>query len=130
MKVRVIHQRSKKELAELEFTKQPTLDEIKKAYEAKKKVAACRQAFYFVVNGERGQIIPASREAVSGLNDGDSIMFKDLGPQVAWRTVFLTEYFGPIFAFPLAYYLSPYIHGEQVQLSQTQMYVFCVIRSI
>lgn len=32
------------------------------------------------------------------------------GPQIAWRTVFLVEYAGPLFIHPLIYYLRPYIY--------------------
>lgn len=31
-----------------------------------------------------------------GIKDGSVILFKDLGPQIGWKTVFLIEYFGPI----------------------------------
>ena len=35
---------------------------------------------------------------------------KDLGPQIAWRTVFIAEYLGPILIHPAIYYLRPYIY--------------------
>ncbi|KAG7549016.1 hypothetical protein FFLO_03129 [Filobasidium floriforme] len=37
---------------------------------------------------------------------GSEVRCKDLGPQIAWRTVFLAEYFGPIVIQPLLYHLS------------------------
>ncbi|KAF0983599.1 hypothetical protein FDP41_010664 [Naegleria fowleri] len=120
MKIKILDARSR-ELAVLEFSTAPTLDQLKKQFQEKKRVDTTRQAFYTVENGKRGKVIPPGKEPIADLKDGSELVFKDLGPQVAWRTVFLTEYFGPIFAFPLAYYLSPYIHGEQVQLNQTQI---------
>ncbi|KAJ3222500.1 3-oxo-5a-steroid 4- dehydrogenase [Clydaea vesicula] len=36
--------------------------------------------------------------------NGDVIQLKDLGPQIGWTTVFLIEYFGPIFIHPLFYF--------------------------
>lgn len=33
------------------------------------------------------------------------------GPQIAWKTVFILEYIGPIFISPLIFYLRPFIFG-------------------
>jgi len=45
--------------------------------------------------------------------DSDTIKlyFKDLGPQVGWTTVFLTEYAGPLFIYLLFYYRPTFIYG-------------------
>ncbi|KAL9648135.1 hypothetical protein ABK040_007500 [Willaertia magna] len=119
MKIKVLHHRSKKQLAELDV-KEASLKEIKEAYQKLKGLSVHRQAFYTVTQeGNRGEALPVKGELQ--LQDGDSIMFKDLGPQIGWRTVFICEYFGPIFVFPLMYYLSPLIHGKQIELNQTQI---------
>ncbi|PWN96871.1 hypothetical protein FA09DRAFT_320397 [Tilletiopsis washingtonensis] len=47
-----------------------------------------------------------------GVKDGDTLYVKDLGPQVAWRTVFLTEYAGPLVINPLMFWLAPRIWGQ------------------
>ena len=58
-----------------------------------------------------------------GLASGDEVIFKDLGPQISWRTVFLIEYFGPIlvhsalFLLPSLFY--PY-HSSKGGHSYTQ----------
>jgi len=43
-----------------------------------------------------------------GVSNGDKLVFKDLGPQIGYRTVFLLEYAGPI-VFMLLYYIRPSI---------------------
>ncbi|TPX31678.1 hypothetical protein SmJEL517_g05042 [Synchytrium microbalum] len=48
---------------------------------------------------ERGNLL-----SKYSIKDGDTIVFKDLGLQVSWRTVFLAEYFGPIWIHPLFYF--------------------------
>eukprot|EP00762_Andalucia_godoyi_P002569 ANDGO_03314.mRNA.1 Very-long-chain enoyl-CoA reductase len=34
----------------------------------------------------------------------NELLFRDLGPQIGWRTVFLVEYAGPLFAYPIFYF--------------------------
>ncbi|KAI9369253.1 3-oxo-5-alpha-steroid 4-dehydrogenase-domain-containing protein [Aspergillus egyptiacus] len=58
-------------------------------------------------------LIPNSKESTiegSGLGEKAIVHVKDLGPQIAWQTVFIIEYLGPllipaIFLFPLRPYL-------------------------
>ncbi|KAF2173261.1 hypothetical protein M409DRAFT_49731 [Zasmidium cellare ATCC 36951] len=45
-----------------------------------------------------------------GLKDGSVIQVKDLGLQIAWQTVFIIEYLGPLLIHPLLYFLQPYIY--------------------
>ena len=40
----------------------------------------------------------------AGLDDKSTILVKDLGPQIAWRTVFIIEYLGPLLIHPLLYF--------------------------
>jgi len=46
----------------------------------------------------------------SGLTDAATIVVKDLGPQIAWRTVFIAEYLGPLLIHPAIYYARDYIY--------------------
>jgi len=39
------------------------------------------------------------------------LYFKDLGPQVAWRTVFLVEYLGPLVCYLVTYFRPSLIYG-------------------
>ncbi|KAL2835184.1 3-oxo-5-alpha-steroid 4-dehydrogenase-domain-containing protein [Aspergillus cavernicola] len=58
-------------------------------------------------------LIPNSKESTieaSGLGEKSVVHIKDLGPQIAWQTVFIIEYLGPLlipalFLFPLRPYL-------------------------
>ncbi|KAK3675084.1 Very-long-chain enoyl-CoA reductase [Recurvomyces mirabilis] len=45
-----------------------------------------------------------------GLENGSVIQVKDLGPQIAWRTVFIIEYLGPLLIHPVLLLLRPYIY--------------------
>jgi very-long-chain enoyl-CoA reductase len=55
------------------------------------------------------------------LRDQSTIYIKNLGPQIAWRTVFLVEYLGPIIIHPLIYFLRPYLYKDAPeQASQVQ----------
>jgi very-long-chain enoyl-CoA reductase len=45
-------------------------------------------------------------------SDSLKLYFKDLGPQVGWTTVFLTEYAGPLFIYLLFYIRPTFIYGQ------------------
>ena len=63
-----------------------------------------------ITKGSDGTLIPNSSEisiSQTGLRDQSIVYVKDLGPQIAWRTVFLVEYLGPILIHPILYALQP-----------------------
>ncbi|KAG0261451.1 3-oxo-5a-steroid 4- dehydrogenase [Mortierella polycephala] len=62
-----------------------------------------------------------------GLKDGDSVTFKDLGPQISWRTVFLIEYGGPLLIHPLIYYLPSLFYGKDFEHSQMQFVAYVMV---
>jgi very-long-chain enoyl-CoA reductase len=65
------------------------------------------------ITKEDGSVVPNSDDATlagTGLTNGATINVKDLGPQIAWRTVFVAEYLGPLLIHPAVYYLRPYIY--------------------
>jgi len=54
-------------------------------------------------------------ELVKNLNLPDKnaqLFLRDLGPQIAWKTVFLSEYAGPLFVYPIFYLRPSFIYGS------------------
>lgn len=112
MRVLVVsgHDGSRKE--PIELAPNATLDDLKKAYMPK--VTVYRKSFKIAspvssANVKAGQLVTldgAKSLAQQGVKDGVELIYKDLGPQVGYRTVFLTEYAGPL-AFMLLYALRP-----------------------
>lgn len=47
------------------------------------------------------------------LENGGKLYVKDLGPQISWRNVFLTEYAGPVFVYLWVYQRPWILYGEQ-----------------
>lgn len=55
-----------------------------------------------------------------GVIANQTLYVKDLGPQIGWKSVFLTEYAGPIFIHPLFYYFGPKIWHREFVPSKMQ----------
>jgi len=101
------------------------VDELKKEFAKKNKKFADinRQRFYYV-DGQGKNV---------SLNDGlffnilkvpnNTVVFKDLGPQISWKTVFLTEYAGPLFVMLALYSLRKVIFGSVLDADTWNGYV-------
>jgi len=66
-----------------------------------------------ITKGSDGSLVPNDKNTTiesTGLRNGSNVTVKDLGPQIAWRTVFLVEYLGPLLIHPIVYVLRPYIY--------------------
>jgi len=99
-----------------------TIEEIKKYYQdVKPKLHPCRQAYRKELRGKflDDDVTLRSLE----FDNVARLYFKDLGPQVSWKTVFLTEYTGPFFLY-LIFYLRPsFIYGKYAALAPRHHYV-------
>ncbi|KAI9485448.1 MAG: 3-oxo-5-alpha-steroid 4-dehydrogenase-domain-containing protein [Benjaminiella poitrasii] len=62
-----------------------------------------------------------------GIDESTPIYFKDLGPQIGWRTVFLIEYAGPLFIHPIFYYGSKLIYGANMTHSPMQTWTYYLV---
>ena len=63
-----------------------------------------------ITKGSDGSLVPNSTDvsiSQTGLRDQSTVYAKDLGPQIAWRTVFVVEYLGPIIIHPVLFALLP-----------------------
>ncbi|KAF2005120.1 synaptic glyco protein SC2 [Amniculicola lignicola CBS 123094] len=88
-----------------------------------------------VTKGSDGSPLPNTTALTvhdTGLRNRSSVDVKDLGPQIAWRTVFIVEYLGPLLIHPLFYFGRPLIYGTSAPPSQLQTItlVLCMLHFI
>lgn len=98
-----------------------TIGEIKEIYQNAKGVVKCSQSFR---KEQRGKMLDDSVTLRS--LDFDSIAtlyFKDLGPQVGWKTVFVAEYAGPFVLYALFYLRPNIIYGAAAAGAPIHQYV-------
>merc|ERR1712110_282792 len=58
-----------------------------------------------------------------------TLFFKDLGPQVAWSTVFLAEYAGPLFIYLLFYVRPTLIYGQSQPIKSQVVHYAAICHS-
>lgn len=109
MEVVIVHSTSGKTLTVLNISDSTTIGELKKKYHKQNaKYYPERQSYR---TEPRGKMLK-DEEVISDLSMTSSkLYFKDLGPQVGWTTVFLTEYAGPLVIYLLFYIRPAIIYG-------------------
>ncbi|KAK9700128.1 hypothetical protein RND81_08G219000 [Saponaria officinalis] len=116
MKVSIVT-RSGKELVNggIELNDSSNVADLQEAiYKRTKKFYPSRQRLTLPVQPgtkERPTVL-SGRKSLKEYCDGNSdtltVVFKDLGPQVSYRTLFFCEYLGPLIIYPIFYYFPVY----------------------
>lgn len=129
----IVKDRKDKELARLNANQNMTVKDLKQLYlkETKaRKVGVERQ--WYTLNEIKGVALSDNTKKLKeyGVNNGDTLYLKDLGPQISWKLVFLVEYFGPIAIFVFMYYFRNLLYGagsSNVPLTFTQKAAFFMV---
>ncbi|XP_022101743.1 probable very-long-chain enoyl-CoA reductase art-1 [Acanthaster planci] len=113
MDIKILDSRSSKELLTLtELGKATTIADVKTQVHLKKRnLYPERQSLRTTAKGKSLKD-DCTLESLD-LGSSGKLYFKDLGPQVSWTTVFMTEYTGPLVAYLLFYSRPAIIYGAE-----------------
>lgn len=99
--------------SELQLPENATVKDLKLAFQRVSKKSIHRQSFKLGTDKDAARLDDDSKTLASyNVKSGSSLQFKDLGPQIGYRTVFLLEYFGPILFVALYYTRPSLIYGS------------------
>lgn len=115
MELNIVSGKKKDVVTKVTLPKGATVKDLKKEYARLTRKDINRLSFKEESNKEKVIRLDDDRKTIEsyGLPAGANITFKDLGPQIGYRTVFVLEYLGPM-VFVMLYYLRPaLLYGEQ-----------------
>uniref|UniRef100_T1J5Q0 very-long-chain enoyl-CoA reductase n=1 Tax=Strigamia maritima TaxID=126957 RepID=T1J5Q0_STRMM len=97
-------------------------------YDVKKKFSQFRKQYYperqAFKTDKKGKTLNDDEKLDSlRLTNGSKLYFKDLGPQIGWTTVFLTEYAGPLLVYLWFYTRPAFIYGAEAAKLHTHTVV-------
>ncbi|OQR88585.1 3-oxo-5-alpha-steroid 4-dehydrogenase [Thraustotheca clavata] len=96
MKLQVVDAKGR-DKGSFELSEGDTLLTLKQKFQKSSRLSIHRQGFKIKTGDKVKNLSGDAQTLVSlGITDGATLVFKDLGPQIGYRTVFLLEYFGPM----------------------------------
>ena len=115
MDLQILELRSHKKLCILENVKTTaTISDIKTLFSKKyPKFYPSRQSFRVEAKGKSLKDNDKLKD-IQFVGGGSTLLFKDLGTQVGWSTVFYTEYGGPLLIYLLFYIRPSIFYGDAV----------------
>ncbi|EGC39010.1 hypothetical protein DICPUDRAFT_52983 [Dictyostelium purpureum] len=124
MEIKVVSQKSKKPIGTFTVGDKATLLDLKNQVKSKTKRSIDRIRLSIPKSGSSNLFegLTNNKDLVSKFvgNDG-TIYYKDLGPQISWTLVFVCEYAGPLFVYPLFYFLPSIFYGSYANTEKTQV---------
>ncbi|XP_011306025.1 very-long-chain enoyl-CoA reductase [Fopius arisanus] len=114
MEIEIVGAKKLNSIITVRVTESTTIGDIKKELNKQKKAPyVARQCLR---TDPKGKSLSDSETVKSlGLSNSSQLYYKDLGPQIGWKTVFLVEYAGPLFVY-IWVYTRPWIfYGETNQ---------------
>jgi very-long-chain enoyl-CoA reductase len=127
--IKIVARGSKRSLGTVELKDDTSVDALQRAFHTlHPRWYPDRQWFTDATSSKQRLEADKLLDKDYGLKSGDTVVFKDLGPQVGWKTVFLVEYAGPLVIHPVLYCASHLVYGQHVAVhSPVQQWAFWMI---
>jgi very-long-chain enoyl-CoA reductase len=115
MKLKIV-KRSGDEICTLDVASNATVDDLKREFHGSKRgMYPSRQRFTLPAPPKTKATALVDGKQLGkdyGLKGGDTLVFKDLGPQVPYAVVFLAEYAGPMLSYLPVYFARSFVYGD------------------